>query len=87
MAQAKANAPGVNWLENAVTCYLQAIRHGSAAARAMMPRILNIFSFHNTNGVISDAIRKSGRQVPFLLSQLTSHALALPDQLIAAIPA
>jgi hypothetical protein len=68
--QAKANSPGANWLENAVTCYLQAIRHGSAPARSMMPRILNIFSFHNTNGAISDAIRKSGRQVLLLFIAL-----------------
>ena len=57
------NADGQSWLENAVTCYLQAIRHGSAEGRGMMARILNLLSFHDTNGVVSQAIRKRGRQV------------------------
>ena len=46
-----------------VTCYLQAIRHGSTEGRGMMARILNLLSFHDTNGVVSQAIRKHGRQV------------------------
>lgn len=29
----------------------------------MMARILNLLSFHDTNGVVSKAIRKHGRQV------------------------
>ena len=62
-AQAKAGAPGGSWLESAVTCYLQAMRHGSAAARATMPRILNLFSFQDASGAVSAAIRKAGRQV------------------------
>ena len=54
---------GQAWLENTVTCYLQAIRHGSTEGRGMMARILNLLSFHDTNGVVSQAIRKHGRQV------------------------
>ncbi len=61
--QAKANAGGANWLENAVVCYMQAIRHGSAPARAMMPRILTLFSFHDSSGAVTQAIRKNSRQV------------------------
>ena len=57
------NGDGQSWLENAVTCYLAAIRHGSAEGRGMMARILNLLSFHDTNGVVSKAIRKHGRQV------------------------
>ncbi|BDA47386.1 probable transcription-associated protein 1 [Coccomyxa sp. Obi] len=62
--RAKANAGGANWLENAVVCYMQAIRHGSAPARAMMPRILTLFSFHDSSGAVTQAIRKNSRQVP-----------------------
>ena len=61
--QAKANATGASWLENAVVCYMQAIRHGSAPARAMMPRILTLFSFHDSTGAVTQAIRKNSRQV------------------------
>ena len=64
--QAKGGAQdegGQAWLENTVTCYLQAIRHGSTEGRGMMARILNLLSFHDTNGVVSQAIRKHGRQV------------------------
>ena len=32
----------------------------------MMARILNLLSFHDTNGVVSQAIRKHGRQVAAL---------------------
>jgi len=67
------NADGQSWLENAVTCYLQAIRHGSAEGRGMMARILNLLSFHDTNGVVSMAIRKHGRQV--FSSSLASHVV------------
>ena len=49
-----------------MTCYLQAIRHGSTEGRGMMARILNLLSFHDTNGVVSQAIRKHGRQVAAL---------------------
>lgn len=75
---------GQSWLENAVTCYLQAIRHGSAEGRSMMARILNLLSFHDTNGVVSQAIRKHGRQVaPFSiipiewLNFLSAYQIAL----------
>ena len=49
-----------------MTCYLQAIRHGSTEGRGMMARILNLLSFHDTNSVVSQAIRKHGRQVAAL---------------------
>ena len=42
---------------------MQAIRHGSAPARAMMPRILTLFSFHDSTGAVTQAIRKNSRQV------------------------
>ena len=67
--QAKGGAQdegGQAWLENTVTCYLQAIRHGSTEGRGMMARILNLLSFHDTNGIVSQAIRKHGRQVAAL---------------------
>ena len=67
--QAKGGAQdegGQAWLENTVTCYLQAIRHGSTEGRGMMARILNLLSFHDTNSVVSQAIRKHGRQVAAL---------------------
>ena len=76
--QAKAdvqNGDGQSWLENAVTCYLQAIRHGSTEGRGMMARILNLLSFHDTNGVVSKAIRKHGRQV------IPSSILTLPSSI------
>ncbi|EIE23491.1 hypothetical protein COCSUDRAFT_65942 [Coccomyxa subellipsoidea C-169] len=63
-SRAKANGSEASWLENAVVCYMQAIRHGSAPARAMMPRILTLFSFHDSTGAVTQAIRKNSRQVP-----------------------
>ena len=52
-----------------VRSFMQAMRHGSAAARATMPRILNLFSFQDAAGAVSAAIRKAGRQV----NPLTLH--------------
>lgn len=70
---------GQSWLENAVTCYLQAIRHGSTEGRGMMARILNLLSFHDTNGVVSKAIRKHGRQVkPSLILNWLSRSVHWP---------
>ena len=80
--QAKADAQagdGQSWLENAVTCYLQAIRHNSTEGRGMMARILNLLSFHDTNGVVSKAIRKHGRQViPSCILLLPSWSIHKP---------
>ena len=72
------NGDGQSWLENAVTCYLQAIRHGSAEGRGMMARILNLLSFHDTNGVVSKAIRKHGRQVTLSFT-LSLIAISVSD--------
>ena len=84
--QAKGDAQageGQSWLENAVTCYLQAIRHGSAEGRGMMARILNLLSFHDTNGLVSKAIRKHGRQVsPSSILGHARHALSTSHQVL-----
>jgi len=78
--QAKANAAGGNWLENAVVCYMQAIRHGSAPARAMMPRILTLFSFHDSSGAVTQAIRKNSRQV--CAQQFCNPTYHFPESLL-----
>ena len=61
-----------------MTCYLQAIRHGSTEGRGMMARILNLLSFHDTNGIVSQAIRKHGRQVAALPTSPIGCFLTLP---------
>ncbi len=38
----------MTWLESVAHCILQAVRLGSAAGRAMLPRLLHLLSFENS---------------------------------------
>ncbi len=44
------------WLEYAVSCYLQAVKHGSCAGRTMLPRVLHLLSFENDTGAVGRAL-------------------------------
>ncbi|KAK9813189.1 hypothetical protein WJX72_010368 [[Myrmecia] bisecta] len=48
--------PATAWLEYAVSSYLQAVRGGSAGARALLPRILQLLSFDNESGAVGKAL-------------------------------
>ena len=42
----------------------QGIRHGSEAARSMLPRMLNLLSFENESGGVGAAVERGIREVP-----------------------
>ena len=44
------------WLEYTVSCYLQAVKHGSCAGRIMLPRVLHLLSFENDTGAVGRAL-------------------------------
>lgn len=42
----------------------QGVRHGSEAARGMLPRLLSLLSFENEGGVVGSAIERGVREAP-----------------------
>ncbi|KAK9855808.1 hypothetical protein WJX84_006870 [Apatococcus fuscideae] len=54
------------YLENAVACYLQAMRHGSVPSRQLVPRILHLLAFDNKDNVVGRLL-ESTRGVPLWL--------------------
>ena len=58
------------WLEYAVSCYLQAVKHGSCAGRTMLPRVLHLLSFENDTGAVGRALDRKLNEV----RQLPMHA-------------
>ena len=59
------------WLEYAVSCYLQAVKHGSCAGRTMLPRVLHLLSFENNTGAVGRALDRKLNEV----RQLPLHCL------------
>ena len=55
------------WLEYAVSCYLQAVKHGSCAGRTMLPRVIHLLSFENEGGAV-------GRALDRKLNEVCNHA-------------
>ena len=53
------------WLEYAVSCYLQAVKHGSCAGRTMLPRVLHLLSFENEAGAVGRALDRKLNEVSF----------------------
>lgn len=52
------------WLEYAVSCYLQAVKHGSCAGRTMLPRVLHLLSFENDgSGAVGRALDRKLNEV------------------------
>ena len=51
------------WLEYAVSCYLQAVKHGSCAGRTMLPRVLHLLSFENEGGAVGRALDRKLNEV------------------------
>ena len=51
------------WLEYAVSCYLQAVKHGSCAGRTMLPRVLHLLSFENDTGAVGRALDRKLNEV------------------------
>lgn len=51
------------WLEYAVSCYLQAVKHGSCAGRTMLPRVLHLLSFENDGGAVGRALDRKLNEV------------------------
>lgn len=43
---------------------VQGIRHGSAAARELIPRILHLLSFDNDSGVVGKVLERAAAEVP-----------------------
>ncbi|KAL0051806.1 hypothetical protein WJX82_002492 [Trebouxia sp. C0006] len=87
------------WLEYAVSCYLQAVKHGSCAGRTMLPRVLHLLSFENDTGAVGRALDRKLNEVPLwvwlvwspqLLMSLQRgegpHARALLTQIAQAFP-
>ena len=48
----------VDYLQYAVSCYLQAVKHGSCAGRSMLPRVLHLLSFDNETGAVGRILDK-----------------------------
>lgn len=51
------------WLEYSVSCYLQAVKHGSCAGRTMLPRVLHLLSFENDGGAVGRALDRKLNEV------------------------
>lgn len=71
------------WLEYAVSCYLQAVKHGSCAGRTMLPRVLHLLSFENEGGAVGRALDRKLNEVccclipfPFAASRLLNDAVS-----------
>ena len=62
-ALARAGGGGAPPIDAAVTCYMQALRHGSARARRALPRVLTALGA-DAGGRVAAAVRGAGRAVP-----------------------
>lgn len=53
----------VDYLQYAVSCYLQAVKHGSCAGRTMLPRVLHLLSFDNETGALGRILDRKVNEV------------------------
>ena len=53
----------VDYLQYAVSCYLQAVKHGSCAGRSMLPRVLHLLSFDNETGAVGRILDRKVNEV------------------------
>lgn len=74
-----------NYLEYAVYCYLQGVRLGNPAARAMLPRVLHLLSFDNDAGVVGAQLDRHAGSLPlWVWFMWTPQLLASLQRLEAA---